>query len=129
MPEKAKRVMPEFTPAPPELVALFQDAIRPLPEIELRKMFGYPSAFAGGQMFACVFGDRVMLRLSEADQAEMSRIAGAKPFEMGPGRVMKEYLSVPPSVLHDEAAFDGWLRKSMAYARSLPPKKAKKKKK
>lgn len=128
MPDKPKRAMPEFTPAPPELVALFQDAIRPLPEVEPRKMFGYPSAFAGGQMFACVFGDRVMLRLSEADRASMQQIEGSRPFEMGPGRVMKEYLSVPASVLHDEAALDGWLRKAMAYAKSLPPKKAKKKK-
>jgi TfoX/Sxy family transcriptional regulator of competence genes len=127
MPEPPKRAMPKFTPAPPELVALFQDAIRPLPEVEPKTMFGYPAAFVAGQMFACIFGDGVMLRLSGPDRAAMGEMHGAGLFEPVPGRPMKEYVRIPPSVLNDESALDGWLRKSMAYARSLPPKKKKKK--
>lgn len=128
MPPTTKREMPKFTPAPPELVALFQDAIRPLHEAEVKRMFSYPAAFAAGQMFACIFGDRVMLRLSPADRAEMAA-SGAKPFEPVAGRPMKEYVDIPDAILHDEAALDAWLRKAMAYAQSLPPKKEKKKKK
>jgi TfoX/Sxy family transcriptional regulator of competence genes len=129
MPAKAKPSMPKFKAAPPELVALFKDALRPLPDIEPRQMFGYPSAFVAGQLFAGVFADSIMLRLSEADRATMLAMDGARPFEPMPGRPMKEYVVLPPSVLGDEAALDSWLRRSMAYARALPPKKPKPKKK
>jgi TfoX/Sxy family transcriptional regulator of competence genes len=128
MPAKPKSSMPKWKAAPPELVARFNDAIRPLPQVEPRKMFGYPSAFAGGQMFAGLFADKMMIRLSEADRADFLALKGAQIFEPMPGRPMKEYVLVPPEVLDDEATLDGWLRRSMAYAQSLPPKKAKKKK-
>ena len=128
MPASPTREMPEFTPAPPDLVARFQDAIRPLPGVEPKKMFGYPAAFVAGQMFACVFGDGVMLRLSDADRAKMADQHGAQPFEPMPGRPMKEYIRIPQAILNDEAALDGWLRKAMDFAGALPPKKARKKK-
>jgi TfoX/Sxy family transcriptional regulator of competence genes len=124
------REMPKFTKAPPDLVARFNDAIRPLmSEIEPRKMFGYPSAFIGGQMFTGLFQDRMHLRLSDADRAEFLKIDGAILFEPMPGRAMKEYVMVPPSILNSDEKLGAWLKKSAAYARSLPPKVKKPKKK
>lgn len=128
MPASPTREMPEFTPAPPDLVARFQDAIRPLPEVEPKKMFGYPAAFVAGQMFACVFGDGVMLRLSEADRDTMADQHGAQPFEPMPGRPMKEYIRIPKTILDDDDALDDWLRKAMDFARTVPPTPKKKKK-
>lgn len=46
--------MPKWTKAPASLVAQFGRAVEPLPDVETRKMFGYPAAFTGGQMFAPV---------------------------------------------------------------------------
>ncbi len=123
MPAKSSRPMPQFTKAPPEMVARFEDAIRPLlGEIERRQMFGYPTAFANGQMFTGLFQDRMHLRLSDEDRAAFLKIDGAGIFEPMGGRAMKEYVLVPPSVLNSEAELGRWLRKSLAYARSLPPK-------
>ena len=47
-----KRGMPKWTKAPDALVALFGDAIKGLPGVEARKMFGYPAAFVNGNMFS-----------------------------------------------------------------------------
>ena len=38
--------------APEELVRAFTATVQSLPGVELRRMFGYPCAFANGQMFA-----------------------------------------------------------------------------
>ncbi len=119
--------MPKFTPAPEALKATFAKAIDGLPGIEPRKMFGYPCAFVNGQMFMGVFADRLMLRLSDADRAKFLKLPGAKPFEPMPGRVMKEYVEVPRAVT-GSAELRKWLKKSLAYAQSLPPKAKKSKK-
>jgi hypothetical protein len=60
---KAARVMPAFTKAPPAVIAAFDGALAHLTAVERRSMFGYPAAFANGQMFGCVFQDRIMVRL------------------------------------------------------------------
>jgi TfoX/Sxy family transcriptional regulator of competence genes len=121
--------MPQFTKAPPELVTRFDDALRPLMnEIEPRQMFGYPCAFANGYMFTGLFQDFMHVRLSDADRAEFLKISGALIFEPMAGRPMKEYVAVPPSILNSERDLDRWLRRSLAYVQSMPPKAKKPKK-
>jgi hypothetical protein len=39
-----------------------------------------------------------------------------------PGRSMKGWASLPPAVVADDAALDGWLAKALEFAGSLPPK-------
>lgn len=115
--------MPRFTKAPPEMVARFNDAIRPLmADIERRQMFGYPCAFVGSQMFTGLFQDFMHIRLSAEDRAVFLKLEGARVFEPLPGRPMKEYMVVPRAVLYSEPELQSWLRKSFDYARSLPPK-------
>ncbi len=123
MPARPKpRPMPKFTPASQAVVALFQAAIEGLPEVEQRKMFGYPCAFVRGQMLIGVFQDRIMLRLSEADRAEFLKLPGARPFEPMPGRPMREYVELPPEVLNSPAAVKRWMKRGLAYVETLPPK-------
>jgi len=95
--------MPKWTKAPASLVAQFGRAVEPLPDVQTRKMFGYPAAFAGGQMFAGLFQSSMMLR---------------------PGRVMREYVVVPEAVLGSERSLKTWLGKARDYAASLPPKRS-----
>src|SRR5262249_23179384 len=116
-----KRVMPKFTPAPPQMVALFARAIGGLPGVEQRTMSRSPAAFVNGNMFGGLFQDGMMLRLSEEDR----RASGAPPFEPTPGRPMREYITVPDPMLRSEALLVSWLRKSHAYAASLPPRSRK----
>ena len=112
MPDKAQpRRMPKFTP-----------------EVELRKMFGYPCAFVRGQMLAGTFQDHILLRLSEADRAKFLKLPGAKLFEPMPGRPMREYVELPPAVMDSPAAIKRWTKCSLAYVLTLPPKVKKAKK-
>jgi TfoX/Sxy family transcriptional regulator of competence genes len=108
--------------APPELVERFTETLASLPGADVRKMFGYPAAFANGHMFTGLFADEWMIRLPETDRAELSAV-GAKPFEPMPGKPMREYLSLPAALVADAEALAPWLERSLAMVLAMPPKK------
>jgi TfoX/Sxy family transcriptional regulator of competence genes len=117
--------MPVFSKPSAETVAAFERAVSNRADVERRTMFGYPSVFLGGNMLACVFQDRIMVRLSPADREAAMAIDGARPFEPSPGRAMKEYIDFPRSVIDHEVALREWVDRGARYVMSLPPKKAK----
>ena len=96
--------------------------------VDYRPMFGCPAYFTGGNMFAGVWQETMMLRLSEDDRGRVTA-AGGRPFEPMPGRVMREYVALPPDMVADRAAAALWVGKAAAYAASLPPKAKKPRKK
>ncbi len=121
------RAMPKFTPAPAALAAVFESTLKDFPMAERRKMFGYPAGFVDGKMFAGLFQNDMMLRLPEAERDRFIAEFKTRLFEVMPGRVMKEYVLVPPALLKSPAALKRWMGKALAYTQSLPPKvKAKK---
>ncbi len=121
---KAKPKM-KWKAAPPELIRLFEDAMRGFPEAQARKMFGYPAAFVNGNMLGGLFQDSMMLRLSADDRATFQDQAGAKPFEPMPGRVMREYVVVPEAIVKSKAQLKTWVGRAIAYSSSLPAKASK----
>jgi TfoX/Sxy family transcriptional regulator of competence genes len=121
---KKSRPMPKWRPSPPELVKRFEESLKPFSEIQTRKMFGYPVAFVNGHMFAGLHQDNMILRLSGDDRTGFLQQDGAKIFEPMPGRLMREYVVVPASMLRSAKPLDVWLKKAWTYARSLPPKAA-----
>jgi len=114
--------MPAFTKPPSALVDVFRRAVVDLPDVQPRQMFGYPAAFTKSQMFASLFQDQMIVRLSEPDRQAAAR-DGAQPFEPMPGRPMREYVVVPDRVRESSSDLRAWLEKAHAYARSLPPKR------
>jgi TfoX/Sxy family transcriptional regulator of competence genes len=96
--------------------------------VDYRPMFGCPAYFTGGNLFAGVWQETMMLRLSEDERAEIAA-AGGRPFEPMPGRAMKEYVALPPDMMADRDVAAAWVRKAAAYAASLPPKEKKPRKK
>jgi TfoX/Sxy family transcriptional regulator of competence genes len=96
--------------------------------VDYRPMFGCPAYFTGGNLFAGVWQQTMMLRLSEEDRAEVAA-AGGRPFEPMPGRAMREYVALPPDMIADRDVAALWVRKAAAYAASLPPKVKKPRKK
>jgi TfoX/Sxy family transcriptional regulator of competence genes len=112
--------------SPQELVDLFA-AVMPGPPATGRKMFGYPAGFVNGNMFMGLFQEEMILRLPEDARHELVKARGAKPFEPMPGRPMKEYVSIPRSLLKDRKELGVWVSKALEYGTSLKPKsKAKK---
>jgi TfoX/Sxy family transcriptional regulator of competence genes len=116
--------MPAFTKPAEKTVKVFQEATANLAGAEPRTMFGYPSVFLNGNMLACIFQDRIMVRLSEEDRAEAAKIGG-KPFEPSPGRAMKEYVELPPQVVSSAAGLRPWLDRGRTFVATLPKKKKK----
>jgi len=92
------------------------------PEVERRKMFGYPAGFVGGNMVTSLHRQDWVIRLPEAEQAE-ARSAGATTFDPMGGRPMKNYVALPASIVEDDAAVAGWVGRAIEHGRTLPPKK------
>ncbi len=107
--------------SPPALVKLFSTLVPP--PAEQRKMFGYPAAFANGNLFMALHQENLILRLP---RQQISKIKGARPFEPMPGRKMKEYVVAPKALMKDEAALREWIGRSLEYVLSLPTKAKKK---
>ncbi len=112
-----------------DLVARFHEAVAGIEGVELRKMFGFPAAFIGGNMTAGVHpgADTFMVRLAEDERSECLA-QGWPPFEPMPGRKMREYVALPLEVAADVAATRHWAERAAAYVRTLPPKASKRRK-
>jgi TfoX/Sxy family transcriptional regulator of competence genes len=90
-------------------------------------MFGYPCIFLNGNLTAGLFQDRLMMRLSEEDRRSFLKLPGARVFEPMPGRLMREYVETPGSLVKNAGELDRWLRKSVTYVQTLKPKRKKEK--
>jgi TfoX/Sxy family transcriptional regulator of competence genes len=107
-----------------ELIRLFEE-VTPGPPATPKKMFGFPAAFVNGNMFMGLHQEDMILRLPEGSRAELLKM-NARPFEPMPGRPMREYVVVPPSLLRDRNKLSSWVQKALEYGSSLPPKAGKK---
>lgn len=99
------------------------ERIAPGPPIEARRMFGMPSRFLNGHMLVSVFGDSLMLHLSESDRLECIE-TGARPFAPH-GRSAAEYVEIQVGQFEDRTLKE-WIARGMRYLGSLPPKLDKK---
>ena len=121
------RKMPAFTKAPPETIERFEAATSGIDALERRTMFSYPSVFLNGNMLACVFQDRIMVRLSAVDRAVFLTMPNTKVFEPSPGRAMREYVEAPSAAEMAATELRGWIQRGAKYVATLPKKsKAKK---
>ena len=106
-----------------------KDAFRALvpgdARVHVKAMFGGLGAFAGTQMFMGLYGDSLMVRLSEAHRADVMA-EGGSVFEPMPGRPMREYVTLP-YWRDDPGRARPIVARSMEYALSVPPKAARKK--
>ena len=108
--------------SPPELIAAFDVALPDDRRVQRRKMFGYPCAFTGGNMFTGLHQENLIVRLQDDERARLLREPGAAVFEPMPGRQMKEYVTVPTELVEDREALRGWMTIALDYAASLPAK-------
>jgi len=114
--------MPSFEKSPPDLVARFDAAAERFPIAQRRKMFGYPAMFVGGNLVTGLFADSWMIRLAEDDLAALLALPGASPFSPMAGRTMKRYATLPPDIVADDGALDGWLTRAVDFGKTLPAK-------
>jgi TfoX/Sxy family transcriptional regulator of competence genes len=108
--------------SPPELIALFDEAVPKDRRIERRKMFGYPAAFLNGYLFAGLHQESFVLKLSPPDRDRLVAERHASMFEPVPGRPMREFVVLPQSVLSERPALATWIEQSIVYIAGMPPK-------
>ena len=111
-----------WTKSPQALIDLFDKSVPPGADISRRKMFGYPAAFASGNVFIGLHQDDFIMRLSEQDRARFTAEFGERTFEPMKGRPMREYVRLPEELLADARKRAAWIKRSLRYAEAIVPK-------
>lgn len=114
--------IPAWTKSPADLADAFARAVGRFPDADRRQMFGYPAAFANGNMWTGLHQENWVVRLPDAARQELFAIEGTGPFEPMPGRPMTGFATLPPSVRDDPDALNGWLTRAWEHALAMPPK-------
>ena len=86
------------------------------------RMFGGLAFLIDGNMSVGVSGQGgLMVRVDPADTDALVAKPHARPFEMR-GRAMQGWLRVDSEGVRTKRQLEPWVRRGVAYARSLPPK-------
>jgi len=86
------------------------------------RMFGGLAFLIGGHMAVAASGQGgLMVRVDPAETATLLSRPHVRPFEMR-GREMDGWLRVDDAGVRTKRGLEPWVRRGVAYARSLPPK-------
>ena len=105
--------------SPAALIEAFEASVPHDRCVTRRKMFGYPAAFANGNLFMGLHQESFIVRLSDADRADFAKRFGERIFSPMPGRRMREYVELPADVIDDPRARAAWIGRALAFARGL----------
>ena len=106
-----------------DLANRIRELIADVPDLTEQRMFGGLAFLVGGNMAVAASGQGgLMVRVDRADADALIARPSARPFEMR-GRVMKGWLRVEPEGVRTKRQLEPWVRRGVAYARSLPPKR------
>jgi TfoX/Sxy family transcriptional regulator of competence genes len=103
----------------------FRSLVPDDPRVEVKPMFGNVAAFVNGNIFLCLLGADVGVKLDRSD-AETLQADGGGPF--GPGeKPMAGYVALPAGWRTSPEAAEPWIARALSTALALPPKPAKNK--
>ena len=92
-------------------------------EVTEKKMFGGLAFLIGGNMSVAASGQGgLLVRVDPEQSGKLLGEPGAEEFQMGGRGPMKGWLRVNPTVLDDDKTLRAWVKRGVAYARSLPAK-------
>jgi TfoX/Sxy family transcriptional regulator of competence genes len=120
---KSAMPRPKLAKSPEHLVSLFASTMENFPDVQLRKVFGYPCGFVNGNMAVGLHADAFFVRLAPEDKEPLLKKPGGGYLEPMPGRPMRDYVIVPPAAREKSAELKKWVEKAILHSQSLPPKK------
>lgn len=104
------------------LAARLRELLEPEAGIAEKRMFGGLAFLAGGHMAVAASGKGgLMVRVDPEETDALLTRPGAGPFEMR-GRPVDGWLRVEADAVRTQRQLEPWVRRGLAYARSLPPK-------
>ena len=105
-----------------DLANRIRELIGAEPDLTEKKMFGGLAFLIGGNMSVSASGQGGLLLRCDPDETDaLVKREYAERFEMR-GRQMDGWLRVAPEGVRTKRQLEPWVSRSVAYARSLPPK-------
>jgi hypothetical protein len=93
------------------------------PDVTEQRMFGGLAFLVAGNMSVAASGQGgLMVRVDPEETAALLTRRHVQPFEMR-GRAMQGWLRVEPEGVRTKRQLEPWVKRGVAYARSLPPKR------
>ncbi len=106
-----------------DLANRIRELIAAEPGVVEQKMFGGLAFLIGGHMSVSASGrGGLLLRVPPEETDTLLAKPHAGPFEMR-GKTMDGWLRVDPEGVRSKRQLEPWVKRGVAYARSLPPKK------
>ena len=106
-----------------DLANRIRELIAGEPDVTEKKMFGGLAFLAGGKMSVAAGGQGgLMVRVDPEDTPSLVAKSHARPFEMR-GRPMQGWLRVDAEGVRTKRQLEPWVKRGLAYARSLPAKR------
>ena len=118
---------PKKTNVPEDRLRLYQRLLESVPGVAEKSNFGSAYTAVNGNMYSMISKHGVVgIRLPEPDRAAFVEKYGADLFRGDPAwPPAKEYVAVPDEVLDRTDELAPYLERSLAHARTLKPKAAK----
>jgi TfoX/Sxy family transcriptional regulator of competence genes len=91
------------------------------PDVTEKRMFGGLAFLVGGHMAVAASGQGGLLARSDPDDADALAGPRVRPMEMR-GREMRGWLRVDEEGIRTKRQLQPWVRRGVAYVRTLPPK-------
>jgi TfoX/Sxy family transcriptional regulator of competence genes len=93
------------------------------PDVTEQRMFGGLAFLVAGNMSVAASGQGgLMVRVDPGETDALLARRHVQPFEMR-GRAMQGWLRVEPEGVRTKRQLEPWVKRGVAYARSLPPKR------
>jgi TfoX/Sxy family transcriptional regulator of competence genes len=105
-----------------DLANRIRELIAADPDVTEMRMFGGLGFLVSGNMSVAASGQGgLMVRCAPEDTDALAAEPHARPFEMR-GRPAQGWLRVDAEGVRTKRQLEAWVRRGVAYARSLPPK-------
>jgi TfoX/Sxy family transcriptional regulator of competence genes len=105
-----------------DLAHRIRELIAAEPDVAERRMFGGLAFLVAGNMSVAASGQGgLMVRVEPEETDALVAKPHARTFEMR-GRAMQGWLRVDAQGVRTKRQLEPWVRRGVAYARSLPPK-------
>ena len=106
-----------------DLANRIRELIAGVPDVTEMRMFGGLAFLVGGNMSVAASSQGgLMVRVDPEDTAVLLTRPHARPFEMR-GRAMQGWLRVDAEGVRTKRQLEPWVKRGVAYARSLPAKR------